>query len=125
VLALYGGVPVGLPTAGIYCIRFTSSESVSEAAFRAVCCAHLTYELNRHQKIHFQVVAEVCHPECDVKLAVSDTGVVIQASLLDELLESRIETRLLDEERVFLEGFKTPFKALLARQQEQLSMMDS
>lgn len=126
VLALYGGVPVGAPTkAGIYCIRFTSSESASEAAFRAVCCAHLIYQLNLQHKIRFQVVAEICHPEYDVKLAVSDTGIVIQAALMDELLDSRLETLPLDEERVALTGFKAPYKALLDRQQGQLLVVEN
>lgn len=121
VLALYGGVRVGAPTAaGIYCIRFTSSESASEAAFRAVCCAHLAYELNRQQRIRFQLVAEVCHPEFDVKLAVSDSGIFIQTALLDELLQARIETMPVDADRVSLAGFKPPFSALLERQREQL-----
>lgn len=121
VLAIYGGIRVGAPTsAGIYCIRFTSSESASEAAFRAVCCAHLIYQLNQHHRIRFQVLAEVCHPECDVKLAVSDSGIFIQALLLDELLQARIETQPVDEERVCLSGFKAPFASLLERQQEQL-----
>lgn len=121
VLALYGGVRVGAPTkAGIYCIRFTSSESASEAAFRAVCSAHLIYELNRHQRIRFQVVAEVCHPEFDVKLAVSDSGIFIQTALLDALLQARVDTLPVDEDRVSLAGFKPPFSSLLERQQEQL-----
>jgi uncharacterized membrane protein affecting hemolysin expression len=121
VLALYGGVRVGAPTAaGIYCIRFTSSESSSEAAFRAVCSAHLAYQLNRQQRIRFQVVAEVCHPDCDVKLAVSDNGIFIQTALLDPLLQARVETRSVDDDRVSLVGFKPPFAALLERQQEQL-----
>lgn len=121
VLALYGGARVGAPAAvGIYCIRFTSSESPSEAAFRAVCCAHLIYVLNQRHRIRFQVVAEVCHPDCDVKLAVSDTGIFIQSLLLDELLGARIETSLVDDERVCLTGFKPPFASLLERQQEQL-----
>lgn len=121
VLALYGGARVGAPTAaGIYCIRFTSSESASEAAFRAVCCAHLAYELNRQRRIRFQVVAEVCHPEFDVKLAVSDSGIFIQTALLDELLRARIETLPVDDDRVSLAGFKPPFAALLERQREQL-----
>jgi uncharacterized membrane protein affecting hemolysin expression len=121
VLALYGGVRVGAPTkAGIYCIRFTSSESASEAAFRAVCSAHLIYELNRHQRIRFQVVAEVCHPEFDVKLAVSDTGIFIQTALLDALLQARVDTLPVDDDRVSVAGFKPPFSSLLERQQEQL-----
>lgn len=121
VLALYGGVRVGAPTkAGIYCIRFTSSESASEAAFRAVCSAHLIYELNRHQRIRFQVVAEVCHPEFDVKLAVSDSGIFIQTALLDPLLQARVDTLPVDDDRVSLAGFKPPFSSLLERQQEQL-----
>ena len=121
VLALYGGVRVGAPTkAGIYCIRFTSSESASEAAFRAVCSAHLIYELNRHQRIRFQVVAEVCHPEFDVKLAVSDSGIFIQTALLDTLLQARVDTLPVDDHRVSLAGFKPPFSSLLERQQEQL-----
>ena len=121
VLALYGGVRVGAPTkAGIYCIRFTSSESASEAAFRAVCSAHLIYELNRHQRIRFQVVAEVCHPEFDVKLAVSDNGIFIQTALLDTLLQTRVDTLPVDDDRVSLAGFKPPFSSLLERQQEQL-----
>jgi Uncharacterized membrane protein affecting hemolysin expression len=121
VLALYGGVRVGAPTAaGIYCIRFTSSESSSEAAFRAVCAAHLAYQLNRQQRIRFQVVAEVCHPDCDVKLAVSDNGIFIQTALLDPLLQARVETSVVDDDRVSLVGFKPPFAALLERQQEQL-----
>ncbi len=121
VLALYGGVRVGAPTAaGIYCIRFTSSESSSEAAFRAVCCAHLAYQLNRQQRIRFQVVAEVCHPDCDVKLAVTDNGIFIQTALLDPLLQARVEVHPVDEDRVNLVGFKPPFAALLERQQGQL-----
>lgn len=121
VLALYGGVRVGAPTAaGIYCIRFTSSESSSEAAFRAVCCAHLAYQLNRQQRIRFQVVAEVCHPDCDVKLAVSDNGIFIQTALLDPLLQARVEVQPVDDDRVSLVGFKPPFSALLERQQGQL-----
>jgi uncharacterized membrane protein affecting hemolysin expression len=121
VLALYGGVRVGAPAkAGIYCIRFTSGESASEAAFRAVCSAHLIYELNRHQRIRFQVVAEVCHPEFDVKLAVSDTGIFIQTALLDALLQARVDICPIDEDRVSLAGFKPPFSSLLERQQEQL-----
>jgi uncharacterized membrane protein affecting hemolysin expression len=121
VLALYGGVRVGAPTtAGIYCIRFTSGESPSEAAFRALCCAHLIYALNQRQRIRFQVVAEVCHPDCDVKLAVTDSGIFIQSLLLDELLDARIETTLVDAERFCLSGFKPPFASLLERQQEQL-----
>lgn len=121
VLALYGGVRVGAPTkAGIYCIRFTSSESASEAAFRAVCSAHLIYELNRQQRIRFQVVAEVCHPEFDVKLAVSDSGIFIQTALLDALLQARVDTLAVDDDRVSLAGFKPPFSSLLERQQEQL-----
>lgn len=121
VLALYGGARVGAPTAaGIYCIRFTSGESASEAAFRAVCCAHLIYELNRQQRIRFQVVAEVCHPEFDVKLAVSDTGIFIQTALLDTLLEARVDTQPVDDDRVSLAGFKAPFSSLLERQQAQL-----
>jgi uncharacterized membrane protein affecting hemolysin expression len=122
VLALYGGIRVGAPTtAGIYCIRFTSGESASEAAFRAVCCAHLIYELNRRQRIRFQVVAEVCHPDFDVKLAVSDTGIFIQTALVDDLLSARVDTLPVeDEDRVSLAGFKAPFSALLERQREQL-----
>lgn len=122
VLALYGGARVGAPTkAGIYCIRFTSGEGASEAAFRAVCSAHLIYELNQHQRIRFQVVAEVCHPEFDVKLAVSDTGIFIQTALLDTLLQARVDTRPVDDERVSLAGFKAPFSSLLERQQAQLA----
>lgn len=121
VLALYGGVRVGAPTAaGIYCVRFTSGDSTSEAAFRAVCCAHLIYTLNQRHRIRFQIVAEVCHPDCDVKLAVNDSGIFIQSLLLDELLEARLETAPVDSERVCLSGFKPPFAALLERQQEQL-----
>jgi len=121
VFALYGGSRVGAPTAaGIYCIRFTSSESPSEAAFRAVCSAHLIYELNQHHRVRFQVLAEICHPDCDVKLAVTDTGIFIQSLLLDELLQARIETSVVDAERVCLTGFKPPFASLLERQQEQL-----
>lgn len=121
VLALYGGVRVGAPTAaGIYCLRFTSSESPSEAAFRAVCCAHLIYTLNQRHRIRFQVLAQVCHPDCDVKLAVSDAGIFIQSQLLDELLMARIEIAPVEDGRVCLTGFKPPFASLLERQQEQL-----
>jgi hypothetical protein len=121
VLALYGGVRVGAPTvAGVYCLRFTSSESPSEAAFRAVCCAHLIYTLNQRHRIRFQVLAEICHPDCDVKLAVSDSGIFIQSLLLDDLLRARIEIAPVDEQRVCLTGFKPPFASLLERQQEQL-----
>jgi hypothetical protein len=121
VLALYGGMRVGAPTAaGIYCIRFTSGESSSEAAFRAVCSAHLIYSIHQRQRVRFQVVAEVCHPDCDVKLALSDTGIFIQSLLLDDLLAARIETAAADAERVCLTGFVAPFSSLLERQQEQL-----
>lgn len=121
VLALYGGVRVGANSdASIVCVRFTSSEHVAEAAFRAVCSAALIHGLTQTSKIHFQLVAEVCHPDSDVKLAVTDTGIFIQKVLADAFLSSRIETEAVGEHRLRLLRFKGAFDALLQRQRQQL-----
>lgn len=121
VLALYGGARVGTNAdASIVCVRFTSSESLAEAAFRAVCSAALIHGLTQTSKIHFQLVAEVCHPDSDVKLAVTDTGIFIQRVLADSFLSSRVETESVGEHRLRFQCFKGPFEALLQRQQQQL-----
>jgi hypothetical protein len=121
VLTLYGGVRVGTSTgAGIYCFRFASSESTSEAAFRAVCCAYLVEQMNQRHKIRFTLLAEVCHPESDVKLVVGETGIFIQSSLWDELFDARTEVKDIDEHRMSLSSFKAPFSSLLNRQRDQL-----
>lgn len=122
ILSLYGGEQIGEPhNQNIYCVQFTSSESPSEAAFRAICCAHLIDQLNQQSSIRFNVVSEVCHPDEDVKLAVSQTGVFLQSALLDDLLEKRLKFIPVDERRLRLDGFNPPFASLLERQQQQLT----
>ena len=121
VLALYGGsrVEVGAETA-IYCIRFTSSESLEEAAFRATCSAYLVHNLTQKNKIHFQLIAQVCDPDSDVKLALGEVGVFVQKALAGDFLQARLILQPAGEERLKMEGLKSGFASLLARQQEQL-----
>lgn len=121
VLSLYGGTRVGANAdASVVCVRFTSAESLAEAAFRAVCCAYLIDRLTRAPKVHFQLVAEVCHPDTDVKLAVNDAGIYMQKALADAFLDSRVETIAVNEERLRFEGFKGAYAPMLQRQLEQL-----
>lgn len=121
VLALYGGTRVGANAdASVVCVRFTSAESLAEAAFRAVCCAYLIDRLTRAPKVHFQLVAEVCHPDTDVKLAVNDAGIYMQKALADTFLYSRVETIAVNEERLRFEGFKGAYAPMLQRQLEQM-----
>lgn len=121
VLALYGGTRVGANAdASVVCVRFTSNESLSEAAFRALCSAYLVYELTQMPRVHFQLVAEICHPDTDVKLAVTDTGIYMQKPLADAFLDRRIETTAVSDQRLRLESFKGAYAPMLQRQLEQL-----
>lgn len=121
VLKLYGGNRVGTPHNGnVHCIRFSSTESAPEAAFRAACTAYLVAQLTQSHKIRFNLLAEICLPETDIKLAVSDTGIYLQEELVDDVLLTRLEVAALGDGRLRLEGFKAPFASLLERQQQQL-----
>lgn len=121
VLALYGGTRIGANAdASVVCARFTSNECLAEASFRALCSAYLVYQLTQAPKIHFQLVAEVCHPDTDVKLAVTDMGIYMQKQLVDPFLDPRIETAEINEHRLRLESFKGAYGPMLQRQLEQL-----
>lgn len=121
VLPLYGGALVGANAdASIVCMRFTSTESVAEAAFRAICSAYLVHGLTQSSRIRLQLVAEVCHPDSDVKLAITETGIFIQKPLADPFLLSRIDTETVSDQRLRFQGFKGTFASLLQRQQQQL-----
>lgn len=121
VLGLYGGKQLGEPhNQNVYCIRFTSTESVSEAAFRAACSAYLVDKLNQQNSVRFNIVADICHPDEDVKLAVNKLGVFMHKALWGDLLDRRLLVKLEDDGRYHLDGFKAPFSSLLERQQAQL-----
>lgn len=121
VLAVYGGARVGSNAdASIVCARFTSSESLSEAAFRAACSAYLVNELTGVTRLRFQLVAEVRHPDSDEKLAVAKPGIFLQSVLADEFLAARVDTEVEGDERLHLLGFRGSSVALLRHQQVQL-----
>ncbi len=122
VLALYGGVRVASESAeDYYCVRFMSQESVADASFRAVCAAHLLSQLSQQQKVRLETLAQICTHDCDVKLALNETGIYLQRSVLDEALRARLVLRELDAGRAHVEGFNDVTAALLTRQQAQIS----
>lgn len=118
VLSLYGGRLMAPPhNHNIYCIVFSSQESCSEAAFRAACSAYLVQQKAQQSKIRFNVLAEICPPETDVKLPVNQTGIYFHGIEMDNLLSTRVNSVALDECRHQLVGFNAPFASLLERQE--------
>lgn len=119
VLNLYGGTLVAPPhNQNIYCIVFSSTESGSEAAFRAACSAYLMQQKTLQSKIRFNLLAAICPPDTDVKLPVNQTGIYLQDLDLDGLLKSRLNYVALEEGRYQLVGFNAPFASLLERQEK-------
>ncbi len=122
VLNLYSGQRVGQPhNNNVYCLRFSSPDSVAEAGFRAVCTAHLVDQMVQKHKVRFTVLAEICHPDEDVKLAMSQAGIFLQGLIVDDLLRKRLILQEREDGRLQLSGFNPPFAALLARQLDQLT----
>lgn len=123
VLTLYGGARVGQASEGIYCARFSSTESFAEAAFRALCSAYLLQSLGEGDRVRFQMLAQVCAPDADIKLAVNDVGIYLHAGVDDQLLCARLQLEPTDDGRLRLTGFEGSYAALLQRQQQQLLVL--
>lgn len=126
VLALYGGVRIPSPegAADVHCARFMSGDSVSDAAFRAACSAHVLQQLLRRsgpeQRVRFDLLGQVCGSETDLELPRDLKGLFLSPELQDAELSGKLELRLAGS-RCQITGFKPPYAESVARQADDMT----
>lgn len=119
VLALYNGECVSSDE-DYFCVRFAGNGDMTEATYQAICAAFLIRHLNQHQKFKLEVLAQVCASDCDVKLAMKDRGVYLQATLLNEFLAERLETEDVGGGRLQVSGLRAPYQSTVQNHQSRL-----
>ncbi len=119
VLALYDGECVSSDE-DYFCVRFGGQGEITEATYQAICAAFLIRHLNQHQKFKLEVLAQICATDCDVKLAMSDRGIYLQGSLINDSLAERLETSDAGDGRVQVVGLRSPYHSTVQNHQSRL-----
>lgn len=119
VLALYDGECISSDD-DYFCVRFGGQGEITEATYQAICAAFLIRHLNQHQKFKLEVLAQICATDCDVKLAMSDRGIYLQGSLINDSLAERLETSDAGDGRVQVVGLRSPYHSTVQNHQSRL-----